>query len=371
MLGLSYQLLRVFSIPVKVHWTFGFFFLWIAYVGHKSGMTTTGIARLCLFALVLFVCVVLHELGHALTARRFGVQTKDIIISPIGGVARLLQMPDKPKQEFLIAIAGPAVNFVIAVILGLILILFTPQGLLPVGDPQRIFDYGPNFFPTLFILNAVLIIFNLIPAFPMDGGRIFRALLSIKLGRRKATKWASILGQIIAVGFFLWGIYRGDFILSLIGLFVFVSAAGEYQMVLADYLLQTQSVSDVLRSDFTAIYIGEPMAHAVQLHHDGKEKDFIVVDQWGEIQGVLHQEFIEEAVRNNDTDKMVRDYVSPRYEPISQSWRLKDVFQLFQQKGYSIIPVYNLEKMIGVVDRETLNHYIRSNTSLWKNWNPN
>ena len=333
-------------------------------------MTTTGIARLCLFALVLFVCVVLHELGHALTARKFGVQTKDIIISPIGGVARLLQMPEKPKQELLIAIAGPAVNFVIAFILGIVLYLFTPQGVLPVGDPQRVFDYAPNFFPTLFVLNTVLIVFNLIPAFPMDGGRIFRALLSMRWGRKTATRWASVLGQMIAILFFVWGIYRGDFILSLIGLFVFVSAASEYQMVLADLLMQTHSVNDVLRSKFTAIYIDEPMSHVIELHNQGEEKDFVVIDRWGNMKGVLFEEYIEKAEEQNDYESLVRDYLSPSYEPISQSWRLKEVFRLFQQKGYSIIPVYSTEKMVGVVDRETLNRYIRNNTRLWKNWNP-
>lgn len=370
MLGLSYHILRIANIPVKVHWTFGFFFLWIAYIGNRSGMTTAGIARLCLFALVLFVCVVLHELGHALTARRFGVQTKDIIISPIGGVARLMQMPDKPKQELLIAIAGPAVNFLIAVVLGILLTFFTRQGVMPVGDPQRVFDYGPNFFPTLFILNAVLIIFNLIPAFPMDGGRIFRALLSLKWGRKKATRWASIVGQIIAVLFFIWGIERGDYILSLIGIFVFISAAAEYQMVLADHILQTQSVNDILRADFTAIYIDEPMSHAISLHDQGDEKDFIVVDQWGRMQGVLQEDVITEAKQKHDEHRLVRDYLSPSYESISQSWLLKDVWHLFQQKNYSIIPVYSTEKMVGVVDRESLNHYIRTNTGLWKNWNP-
>ncbi|MCB0685444.1 MAG: site-2 protease family protein [Saprospiraceae bacterium] len=369
MLGLSYHILRVAKIPIKVHWTFGFFFLWIAYIGNKSGMTTIGIARLCLFALVLFFCVVLHELGHALTARKYGVQTKDIIISPIGGVARLMQMPDKPKQELIIAIAGPAVNFIIAVVLGAILVTFTRQGLMPIGDPQRVFDYGPNFFPTLFLLNAALIVFNLIPAFPMDGGRIFRALLAMKLGRKTATRWASILGQSIAVLFFIGGIYRGDVILSLIGVFVFISAAGEYQMVLVDDLLQTQSVDDVLRSNFTAISIDEPISHAIDLYNQGQEKDFIVIDQWGNIQGVLHQEFIEEAKKKNDGESQVREYLSPSYEPISSTWRLSEVFRLFQQKGYSIIPVYSTEKMIGVVDRETLNQYLRRNSSMWRNWN--
>ncbi len=118
MLSRSFHITNLAGIPVKVHWTFGFFFLWIAYTGNRAGMDSTGIWILCLFAIVLFVCVVLHELGHALMARKFKVQTKDIIISPIGGVARLLNMPTNPRHELLIAIAGPAVNLVIAVVLG-------------------------------------------------------------------------------------------------------------------------------------------------------------------------------------------------------------------------------------------------------------
>jgi CBS domain-containing protein len=277
-------------------------------------------------------------------------------------------MPEKPKQELIIAIAGPAVNFLIAIVLGVGLTLFTDQGLLPVGDPQRVFDYGPNFLPTLFVLNTVLIIFNLIPAFPMDGGRIFRALLSMRWGKKIATRWASILGQIIAISFFVLGIYRGDFILSLIGVFVFMSAAAEYRMVQADFLLQTQLVADVLRSDFTAVFIDEPMAHVIELRSKGVEKDFVVVDEWGQIQGVLHDEFIAEAEKNKDYGGLVRGYLSPSFEPISQSWRLDQVLQLFQQKGYSIIPVFNTDRMVGVVDRDSLNTYIRANTSIWQNW---
>lgn len=369
MLGLSYNISRIAGIPIKVHWTFGFFFIWIAYIGNKAGMTNTGIFRLCLFALVLFVCVVLHELGHALTARRYGVKTKDIIISPIGGVARLLQMPEKPKHELIIAIAGPAVNFVIAIILGTGLLLFTSQGLLPIGDPQRVFDYGPNFLPTLFVLNIILIIFNLIPAFPMDGGRIFRALLSMRLGKKTATRWASILGQIIAIAFFALGLYRSDFILSLIGVFVFLSAAAEYRMVQADFLLQNQLVANVLRSKFTAVFVDEPMSHVIELRNKGEEKDFVVVDEWGAIQGVLHDEFIAEAEKNQDYAGRVRAYTSPSFEPISQSWRLDEVLHLFQQKGYSIIPVYSTDRMVGVIDRDALNNYIRANTGIWQNWN--
>lgn len=368
MLGLSYNILRIAKIPIRVHWTFGFFFLWIAYVGHQAGMTQAGVIRLCFFALVLFVCVVLHELGHAITARRYGIQTKDIIISPIGGVARLLQMPENPRHELIIAIAGPAVNFFIALVLGIILILFTEQGVMPIGDPQLLFDYASNFLPALFILNLVLIVFNLIPAFPMDGGRIFRALLSMRYGKKTATRWASILGQMIALGFFSWGVYGGDYILSVIGLFVFFSAAAEFRLVQAEVLLQNQSVNDILRADFTAVYMEEPMSRVFDLRKRGEETDFMVIDQWGNVQGVLHDEFIENALSNQDYDTPVRNYMSPRYEPVTGSWRLKEVLDLFQQKGYSIIPVYSTEKMVGVVDRQALNSYIRANTGIWQNW---
>ncbi len=371
MFGNAFHITKVAGIPLKVHWTFGLFFIWIAYVGSKAGLETMGIFRLCLFALVLFVCVVLHELGHALTARRYGITTKDIIISPIGGIARLQRIPENPKQELLVAIAGPAVNLAIAIVLGTVLTLFTSQGVMPVGDPEKIFNISSNFLPALFLLNCVLIVFNLIPAFPMDGGRILRSFLSMKWGRQKATKWAASIGQVIAVAFAIFGIYHGDYILVFIGLFVFFSAASEYRMIKAELLLQSGSVIDVLRPNFTAVHLFDTMQHVIDLRKRGDEHDFIVVDHWGNIQGVLHEEFILDAQKEGKLDSPVSHYISPRYESISQNLQLKDVLNLFQQNGYSIIPVYHMEKMVGVVDRHALNQYIRSNTNIWQNWTSN
>jgi len=118
MLGYSFSIASIKGIPVKVHWTFILLFIWVGYIGFTAGMNSTGIFRFCLFTIILFVCIILHEYGHALTAQRFGVMTKDIIISPIGGIARLMKIPEKPRHEFLIAIAGPAVNLIISVIIG-------------------------------------------------------------------------------------------------------------------------------------------------------------------------------------------------------------------------------------------------------------
>jgi predicted transcriptional regulator len=176
------------------------------------------------------------------------------------------------------------------------------------------------------------------------------------------------MGQLLAFIFVGYGLYQGDYILVFIGIFVFMSAASEYRMVVAEVLLQTGMASDILRSNFTPLYQDDQMQYAIDLHARGTEKDFVVIDQWGKVQGVLHGEFIESAREKSDTTSLVKEYMSPSYEHISQSLILKDVLQLFQKKGYSIVPVVNTEKMIGVVDRQGLNTYLTANTSIWQNW---
>ena len=368
MLGLSFNILNVANIPIKVHWTFGFFFLWIIYLGNRTGMSYQGVLRLAIFALVLFACVVLHELGHSLTARRYNVQTKDIIISPIGGVARLLKMPENPREEFIIAIAGPMVNLVIAMVLGSYLLLFTEQGLLPVGSAETIFEMSSNFIPALFLLNTTLIIFNLLPAFPMDGGRIFRSLLSMRYGKEVATLWASRIGQLIAIFFMGAGFYIGDYLLVIIGLFVFYSAASEYSMVRAEIGLQKGLVSDILRSEFSVIREHDLMSRVIELLEKGEEEDFIVCSADGNVMGVLHREFIAEAIKQEDHQLLASEYLSTRFEPISRQRNLEDTLQLFQERGYSILPVFDGAALIGVIDRSALQKFIDSRRYTWINW---
>ncbi len=368
MISGSIQLIRVAGIPLKVHWTFGFFFLWIAYAGYRIGMDQTGIVNLCLFAVVLFFCVVLHEFGHALAARKYGVVTKDIIISPIGGVARLMRMPDKPFQELVIAIAGPAVNFVIATVLGVSLLLLTDQGVRLLGDQVTLFNRVSNFLPALFWLNLFLIGFNLLPAFPMDGGRIFRSLLSMRLGRDRATRIAALTGQIIAIGFVIYGIIESDIILGFIGLFVFFSAGFEYRSVRADTVLRENTVEQILRKSYTPVYISDPMEKPIVLTQKGEEKDFLVFDRNGNMHGVLHEEFVQDAIKNNAKKELVSHYTSSNYEAVGTNINLKQLFLLFQRKGYSIIPVISQGLMVGVVDRRQLNQFIRSKTSIWNTW---
>ncbi len=216
------------GIPVKIHWTFIIIILLIAYISYSEKLDFSESISLSLYVFCLFLCVVLHEYGHALAARKYGVQTKDIILSPIGGLARLNFIPEKPKQEFIIAIAGPMVNLLIATLI-LIGILLSGSYIIPDEESIAILMHPIGFLQMIFVLNLVLFFFNLIPAFPMDGGRILRALLSMRLDRLKATRIASFIGRVIAVIFIIVGATKQYYALLFIGFFVYVTAYKEYE----------------------------------------------------------------------------------------------------------------------------------------------
>lgn len=217
----SYRLGRIAGIDVNIHATFALLIAWILLTHWLAGQTFNAAIGGLAFVTAIFGCVLLHELGHALAARRFGIGTRDITLLPIGGVARLERMPEKPIQELWVALAGPAVNVAIAAALYAWLLL-THQ-LVPLS--QLGVATGP-FVERLLIVNMLLIVFNMIPAFPMDGGRCVRALLALRLEYAKATRIAAGLGQVIAVGFVVLGLFSNPFLL-LIGVFVWIGAAQE------------------------------------------------------------------------------------------------------------------------------------------------
>lgn len=361
----SVQLATIFGIPIKVHWTFTFFLFWVIFIAQRMGLDLTGTVRLCGFTMVLFVCVILHELGHAQMAARFGVKTKDIIISPIGGIARLLKIPDRPREELLIALAGPAVNVVIAILLYTSLTLFTTQGVDIVGNPAKLIEVPSNFLPFLFLINIALVVFNMVPAFPMDGGRVLRALLSMKFGREAATRWAARLGHVLAIGFLIFGFWKSDFVLAFIGVFVMISASNEYRSIKREDQLTKGSVADVLRASFTMLNVHDPVSKAADLDEVGVERDFLVSDQWGILRGVLHREFIEEARKQSDLAAPIASYLSSHYETVGIDLNLKKLLLIFQEQGYSIVPVQQSGQMVGVVDRDSLNKFLQKTPKLW------
>ncbi|NBR47810.1 hypothetical protein EBU02_02990 [bacterium] len=219
----SYRIARIAGIDVKIHITF---LLLLAYFGvsdWRDGGAYQGVLSMA-FILLLFLCVLLHEFGHAMAGRHYGIRTPDITLLPIGGVARMQAIPEKPWQEFVIAVSGPAVNVAIAG--GLWVVLFLFPNLLDKAHPV-----SSEILPNLMTINLALLAFNMIPAFPMDGGRVLRALLAMKLNYLKATKIAARTGQVLAVGFVIVGLGWNP-MLIFIGLFVFTAARQELNDVI-------------------------------------------------------------------------------------------------------------------------------------------
>ena len=315
--------------------------------------------------MALFLCVVLHEYGHALTARKYGVKTRDIILSPIGGVARLERLPDKPIQEFYVAIAGPLVNVVIIILIAPLFFIYFSEdivwgkGFVNSWLPLMDFTKPVNILPFLLVGNGMLAGFNLLPAFPMDGGRIFRSLLSIKIGRLRATQIASYLGNFFGSAMIAWGIYDGHILTVLIGVFVFLLATQEYRMVKMETILKSNRVSDIFRTSYTKIYLDSKMEEAEGHLKRGYEKNFLVFDQEENLYGVLHELFIREAIRKNDQDGPVAEYLSKSYEPIYTTDNLDSVLKKMQEHGYSILPVYEAEALVGVIDVTMMNDFLR------------
>lgn len=293
----SLKIATVAGIGIYIHWTFWLIIVWTLYMYRAQPVVVMALGVGLILA--VFACVVLHELGHALMARRFGVKTRDITLLPIGGVARLERMPEKPIEEFLVAVAGPAVNVVIAILLFV--------GLLATGalsiDPQTLEDPGRGFFHKLLWINIVLVLFNMIPAFPMDGGRVLRALLGTVMTYAKATRIAARVGQLCAVGFAILGLLVNPFLL-LIAAFVFYGAHAEAEMATTRVSLDGLFARDAMMTDFRTLRPDDRVSDAVGVLLDASQTEFPVFED-GHPRGMLTRNDIVRAVAAGKSDEPV------------------------------------------------------------------
>lgn len=342
------------GIKIKIHWTFFLLIAWIVFDELKRGGNAESILFNIAFVLAVFLCVVLHELGHALTAKRFGIKTEKITLLPIGGMASFDKIPESPKQELLIVIAGPLVNVAIAILLYL---------LIPVEElfNQSFTDaYGifasfsfQNFLFFLFIVNVGLALFNMIPAFPMDGGRLLRALLALKMDRAKATQIAASIGQFIAVVFLLIGLLYNPFLIF-IALFIFLGAYGENQMVQQLASLKGHAVEEAMLLDITTFSPKDSIDLVVNKIISGTEINFIIVED-GMVKGILiHKAIIE----NSNKNVLVQDVMDTKFKTVKNTDDLKSIYHLIYSKKQAIIPVENEGRLIGAIDAINLNEYI-------------
>ncbi len=352
----SLNLGRVSGIKIKVHWTFLFIIIWVAFIEINQGGNLQSVLFNIALILVVFLCVVLHELGHALTAQHFGVKTKKITLLPIGGIASLEKIPEEPKQELLVAVAGPFVNVVIALILYFIVPVqqFLADNLTNIIENLNALTLT-NFFFYLFVVNVMLVLFNLIPAFPMDGGRVLRAFLAMNMGRVKATQIAAVIGQSIAIVFLLLGMLYNPFLI-LIALFVFVGAYGENKMVQQIELLKGHTVSEAMLTNITLLKIDDTLASVKDLILSGTEKDFII-EQEGKPLGILMN---ADIIKNsNMPNLLVGDIMKTSFKVLGINDKLKNVLSLGElQKGY-FFPVLDAnKKLVGAIDLTNINEFI-------------
>ncbi len=321
----SLELGRIADIPVKVHWSFGLLLLFITYYVFQNSLSA--VEGMWFFSLVLlmFCFVIMHEYGHALTARRFGVSTKDIIISPIGGVARLTHIPKKALHELYIAVAGPAVNLVLLILFGVILFI-TGEPIKTEPEVINPITHWADYVGILFYINAALVVFNLIPAFPMDGGRVLRAFLTMGLGNhQKATMIASYVGQVLAVLFVIGGAYFDHYMLMFIGVFVFFTARAERRFVVRENKLSQILAIDLLKSQDR--FENSPDINTADL--------------------ILNT---EEGVTSHK-----------RYGYVNYNIPINKLFEVMNNRGWLSVIVRDRDKKeIGVIDRPLLLSYINN-----------
>jgi Zn-dependent protease/CBS domain-containing protein len=347
----SLSLGRVAGIQVFVHWTFLILIGYIVYSNLKQGMGTVDILWSILFILTLFACVTLHELGHALAAKRYNIKTSNITLLPIGGVAQLESMPEKPKEELVVALAGPMVNVIIA---GLLFPLLSLSGGLDDLDVTRFSHH--NFLPSLMVVNIWLAVFNMIPAFPMDGGRVLRALLSFKFERHVATRIAASIGQLLAIGFVFVGFFSNPFLIF-IGVFIFLGAQGEAQYAQARSLLSGYTVANAVMKQVPTLKPTDTIEYASDQLLASQNKNFLVVND-ASVLGTLSRDEIIRALREGKGMESIEPFMNRDFLSLQLNMPLEEAWTTMRTKQKSAAPVFSGSTLVGMLDTENVAEFL-------------
>jgi Zn-dependent protease/CBS domain-containing protein len=329
----SYTLGRIRGTEVKVHVTFLLLLAWIAYGAYQQGGSAAAVS-VTIFVCAFFVCILLHEFGHITMARRFDVHTPDVILLPIGGVARLERIPEEPKQELLIALAGPAVT--LAIILLLLLVTVLAGQPLSFGDP---FATDTAFSVRLMDVNVWVLGFNLIPAFPLDGGRVLRALLAFRLGLARATRIAAAIGQLFAVGLGIWAITQNESMIVLVAFFIFLGAGSEASAVASRIAGRGLQVSHMMVTDFRTIPVHATLSQAADLLLAGEQREFPVVDNLGHAEGILTRDNLIRGLRRNGPDAVVAEAMTASAPTVPPTLGFQDALDRLRASGLPALPV--------------------------------
>ncbi len=339
---------RVAGTQIKVHLTFFILVAFWGMAGYQQGGLTGAVAA-CLMLFALFACVLLHEFGHILMARRFGVRTPDVILLPIGGVARLERIPDEPRQELLIALAGPAVT------LAIVLVVYA---LLAVGgEAPRFGELDPDgpFLETLMRVNFYLLVFNLFPAFPMDGGRVLRAVLASRIGLVTGTRIAARFGQASAVVAGLYALSTGQPLLALVSAFVFLGAGAEAAAVETRVAGEGLNVDQMMVTHFRTIPIHATLSAAVELLLSGEQREFPVVDNAGRVEGVLTRDNLIKGISQRGPSSTVGEAMTAQVQAVSPRLGFQEALERLRSSGLPALPVVDESgRLVGLLTLDNI-----------------
>ena len=358
----SWRIGRVFGVDLYMHATFLLLLAYVAFLFYKQRGLLLDVLQGLAFITLLFSIVVLHELGHVLTARRFGIATRDITLLPIGGVARLERMPREPYQELLVALAGPAVNVVLAAGLFALILVAQPAALASGAGPDLLSVKG-SLLMKLLVVNISLVVFNMIPAFPMDGGRVLRALLAMSMDYVRATQIAASIGQALALLLGFFGLMSGQPLLAFIALFVWMGAAQEASMVQMQAALGGIPVQQVMITSYDTLAPTDPLERAIDRIMSGFQQDFPVV-QGDQIVGVLTRSDLLKALAQQGRSGLVQDVMQRDFQTAAPGEMLERALARLKECDCQSMPVTDRGKLVGLMCSENVGEFLMIQSAL-------
>ncbi len=346
----SFPIGRVAGTVIRIHVTFLLLLAGIGVMFFVNGGAAVAIGAL-LFTGALFGCVLLHEFGHVFAARAFQIRTPDITLLPIGGVARLEKLPERPWQELIVAIAGPMVNVLIAGVLLFFVGLPNPV------DPQLLDFTSPiGQLQRLMLLNVWLVIFNMIPAFPMDGGRVLRALLAMMMPYARATSIAAVVGQVLAGLAAVVALAWLHPLLFLVAVFIFLAARGESEAVQTREALRGYTLSDAMMTRFQTLPFNATLRHAAEALIAGPQHDFPVLGEDGRLAGVVTRTALIQALNRHGPDHPVESILIREVPEVYPATPLRKAFELLRASPFEVLPVLDSRgaSIVGLLTAENV-----------------
>jgi Zn-dependent protease len=351
----SFRFLRVAGIDLRVHYTFPLVLVWGA-VLWTGPYGARGALFGCLLTLALFACVVLHELGHSLVARRLGIPVREIVLLPIGGMAMMVRTPRRPLHELLITAAGPVVSGLLAAaFFGLLRASYPTLASVPfqLVVPRQAAPSLSTLLAWLAASNLWLLLFNLIPAFPMDGGRILRAVLASFLGFRRATRIAATLGQVMAMLLGVFAVVNGNIFLAVVAVFIFTAAAQQRSAEEARGVLSSLRLGDAYNKYALVLSPGDRLSKVVDYLLTSYQPDFAVL-HGGELLGVMTRNVVLRALADDPSDPYVAGLMDRKYLRLDSRQSLAEAQELMTEQNRSVAAVFAGDRYLGLINLDDL-----------------